>query len=131
MKTLLFVGVRLMLWVILAQMPLSDELVKALNDRNSIVRRSAAEALGKIGSDAAIEELVKALNHEDSDVRRSAAEALGKIASPALLLICSCVSKQIKKLIYLIQFLPFKSVTSSTATPSPNHLKWKISPNQK
>jgi HEAT repeat protein/3',5'-cyclic AMP phosphodiesterase CpdA len=59
------------------------ELVKALNDEDSDVRRRAAEALGKIGSDAAIEELVKALNDEDSDVRRRAAEALGKIGSDA------------------------------------------------
>jgi HEAT repeat protein len=61
--------VRLMLWVKLAQMPLS-ELVKALNHENSMFVWSAAEALGKIGSDAAIEELVKALNDEDSIVRR-------------------------------------------------------------
>ena len=45
------------------------------------VRDSAAEALGNIGSDAAIEELVKALNQEDSDVRRRAAYALDQIAT--------------------------------------------------
>jgi HEAT repeat protein/3',5'-cyclic AMP phosphodiesterase CpdA len=43
----------------------------------------AAEALGKIGSDAAIPELVKALNHEDSSVCWRAAKALGKIGSDA------------------------------------------------
>ena len=41
----------------------------------------AAEALGKIGSNAAIPELVQALNDEDCIVRRSAAYALGKIGS--------------------------------------------------
>lgn len=61
------------------------ELVNALNHEDSSVRGSAADALGKIGSDAAIEELVQALNDEDSSVRRSAADALGKIASPEVL----------------------------------------------
>ncbi|MBD1888832.1 HEAT repeat domain-containing protein [Coleofasciculus sp. FACHB-SPT9] len=59
------------------------ELVKALNYEDSDVRWSAADALGKIGSDAAIPELLKALNDENSDVRWSAANALGNIGSDA------------------------------------------------
>nr|MBW4576260.1 HEAT repeat domain-containing protein [Aphanothece sp. CMT-3BRIN-NPC111] len=58
---------------------------KALNDAYSTVRWSAAEALGKIGSDAAISQLVKALNDEDYSVSGRAAEALGKLGSPKLL----------------------------------------------
>jgi hypothetical protein len=55
----------------------------ALNDEDSDVRWEAAEALGRIGSDAAIGALSKALDHEDSDVRWRAAEALGRIGSDA------------------------------------------------
>jgi HEAT repeat protein len=50
---------------------------------------SAAEALGKIGSETAIAELLKALEDSNKDVRRNAAEALGEIgleeAIPALI----------------------------------------------
>ena len=49
------------------------------------MRWKAAEALGKIGSEAAVSALLQALNYEDSAVRRSAAGALGKIASSKLL----------------------------------------------
>jgi len=59
------------------------ELVNVLNDKDSSIRRRAADALGKIGSDAAIEELVKALNDEDYYVRGRAAGALGEIGSDA------------------------------------------------
>jgi HEAT repeat protein len=45
------------------------------------VRRSAAEALGKIGSERAIDGLLKLVEDSDFNVRRSAAEALGKIGS--------------------------------------------------
>jgi len=56
-------------------------LILALNDENSYVRRSAAEALGKIGNSQAVDALILALNDKDSYVRRSAAEALGKIGN--------------------------------------------------
>jgi HEAT repeat protein len=57
-----------------------NNLVKAFNDKeDNSVRWIAAEALGEIGSDAAIEGLVNALNHPYSNVRWIAAEALGKI----------------------------------------------------
>ena len=61
------------------------ELVKALEHEDSFVRRSAAEALGKIGSEAVIPELVKALEDEDSDVRWRVAYALGNIGSEAVI----------------------------------------------
>jgi HEAT repeat protein len=40
------------------------------------VRRSAVNALGRIGVDRAVEPLIKALSDEWSEVRRDAAEAL-------------------------------------------------------
>ncbi|MCG7847560.1 MAG: HEAT repeat domain-containing protein, partial [ANME-2 cluster archaeon] len=42
---------------------------------------SAADALGKIKSDKAVEPLIKALAEGDNEVRRSAADALGEIKS--------------------------------------------------
>ncbi|MCP4109723.1 MAG: HEAT repeat domain-containing protein, partial [Desulfobacteraceae bacterium] len=41
----------------------------------------AADALGKIGSEKALEPLISALGDQDSDVRIYAADALGKIGS--------------------------------------------------
>ncbi|MBD2602850.1 HEAT repeat domain-containing protein, partial [Microcystis viridis] len=52
-----------------------------LEDSNVFVRRYAAEALGKIGSETAIPELLKALEESNSDVRWKAAFALGDISS--------------------------------------------------
>lgn len=49
------------------------------------MRESAAEALGQIGSDKAIDALITALNHENSSVRGRAAEALGQIGSSTCL----------------------------------------------
>ena len=60
-----------------------EDLIENLGHEDVNVRKAAAEALGKIGSEArqAIPDLVKALVDKDSDVRRAAAEALGKIDS--------------------------------------------------
>ncbi|MEO0409136.1 MAG: HEAT repeat domain-containing protein, partial [Cyanobacteria bacterium P01_A01_bin.135] len=57
------------------------ELVALLNDSDSNVRYSAAEALGKLGQglDAVVGGLLNLLNDSDSNVRYSAAEALGKL----------------------------------------------------
>lgn len=65
-------------------------LREALSDRNSVVRRAAAEALGLTGS--ALESaplrtqivlgLEKLLADPDRSVRRAAAEAMGRIADP-------------------------------------------------
>jgi HEAT repeat protein/energy-coupling factor transporter ATP-binding protein EcfA2 len=59
-----------------------DSLIKELDAKDSDVRCSAAEALGKIGSEKAIEPLIGALSTaKDSIVRLNAAEALEKIGS--------------------------------------------------
>lgn len=57
-----------------------SSLCKALlTDKDSSVRCSAAEALGKIGSENAVPSLIEALNDSDGNVRQKVAEALGKI----------------------------------------------------
>lgn len=53
--------------------------IAALNDREDIVRWSAAGALGMIKDARAVEPLIAALNDREVYVRRSAAEALGWI----------------------------------------------------
>jgi predicted NACHT family NTPase len=55
-------------------------LARSLQDEDSYVRRTAAEALGEIGNEAAVNSLIAALQDEDSDVRRRAAKALKEIA---------------------------------------------------
>ena len=54
-------------------------LIKALRNKDSGVRKAAAEALGKIGDQRAVEPLIEALRDEYWRVREAAAEALGKI----------------------------------------------------
>ena len=56
-------------------------LIKALEDRDAIVRRSAAYALGQIKSDEAVKHLIKTLEDEDTTVRNNAIDALGQIKS--------------------------------------------------
>ena len=56
-------------------------LIKTLNAENHFVRRSAATALGKIGSEMAVKPLIHALNDDANNVRGSVANALGKIGS--------------------------------------------------
>ncbi len=64
--------------------PAVPPLIRALNDADSRVRKSAAEALGKIGGVRAVRTLIRALNDSDWDVRSGAAEALGRIGEPAV-----------------------------------------------
>jgi vesicle coat complex subunit len=52
-----------------------------VEDSNSLVRGSAAVALGNIGLETAIPSLLQLVEHPDIDVRWSAAKALGKIGS--------------------------------------------------
>ncbi len=54
-----------------------SELVKDLKDKSADVRRSAADALGRIGPEAkaAVPALSEALKDEDPDVRLSAVRA--------------------------------------------------------
>jgi HEAT repeat protein len=54
-------------------------LIERLKDKDSDVRRSVAEALGKIGDSRAVDALIEALKDEDSNVRENVAEALGEI----------------------------------------------------
>lgn len=54
-------------------------LISAMNDKNPLVGKSAAVALGKIDSQA----LINALNHEKTRVRASAAWALGEMRIPS------------------------------------------------
>ncbi|WYL93798.1 MAG: HEAT repeat domain-containing protein [Gloeotrichia echinulata IR180] len=56
-----------------------DFLIKSLQDADSYVRRSAAYALGEIGSERALDALTKALQDADSSVRNSAEYALKEI----------------------------------------------------
>ncbi len=61
--------------------PAVPALLKTLQDKAGIVRVSAADALGAIGTEAksAVPALTKALQDEHQDVRRSAAQSLGRI----------------------------------------------------
>ena len=57
--------------------PAVKPLIAALNDRDPLVRRNAAEALGKIEDFLAVEPLIDALRDRDPLVRRHVAKALG------------------------------------------------------
>ncbi|MDP2223025.1 HEAT repeat domain-containing protein [Nitrosomonas sp.] len=54
-------------------------LIAALVDKNSTLRSSAAEALGKIGDKTAVDALILTLQDEDSTVRWRTISALGEI----------------------------------------------------
>ena len=56
-----------------------DRIISLLKDENDEVRGNAAQALGSIGDDKAIEPLKEALKDESKYVRGSAADALGRI----------------------------------------------------
>jgi len=53
--------------------------IGALKDKDSDIRRKAAEALGKIGDRRAVEPLIEALKDENWEIRSGAAEALRDI----------------------------------------------------
>lgn len=55
------------------------QLIVALKDRHAAVRRGAAEALGDVGDQIAVEPLISALNDGDFETRLQAIIALGKI----------------------------------------------------
>lgn len=59
--------------------PAVPGLVKALFDRNKAVRRAAAKALGKIGSQRAIKPLQVAVKDGDPTVRKMCQEALDRL----------------------------------------------------
>jgi HEAT repeat protein len=54
-------------------------LIKALKHKDKWVRFGAADALGHIGDDRAVEPLAEALKDEDGDVHKAAATAFEKI----------------------------------------------------
>jgi hypothetical protein len=60
-------------------------LIQALNDKDSALRASAADALGGIGAEAkpAVPALIKMLKEEKSSLRPNVARALGKIGPAA------------------------------------------------
>jgi hypothetical protein len=55
---------------------------RRLGNNAVLVRRAAAEALGKLGDSRAVEPLIRALGDSDHNVRRIAAMALGKLGDP-------------------------------------------------
>jgi len=63
--------------------PAVEPLLAALKHRDKVIRRAAADALGKIADPRAAKALVAALGDPDQHFRRSAAEALIKISGGA------------------------------------------------
>jgi HEAT repeat protein len=61
-----------------------NPIITVLNDKNreSYVRMSAADALGRFGDFSGVEALVAALNAEHWEVRSHAAKALGRLKDP-------------------------------------------------
>ena len=70
---------------VLLGVPAVELLIKALVDGDSIVRRYAAEVLGRTGDARAVEPLIRALGDNDLRVRGKVSEALGKIGKPAVI----------------------------------------------
>ncbi len=58
-------------------------LLGALNDKDSLIRAKACEALGRLGKEEAIAPLMERLEDEVPGVREKAAEALGKLKAQA------------------------------------------------
>ena len=56
-----------------------EQLIEDLKDKDSKVRKDAAEDLGNIGDSLAVDPLIEALRDENSFVRQNAAKALGQI----------------------------------------------------
>ncbi len=59
--------------------PVAGSLIVALQDKEEIVRASAANALGQLKSDTAIQPLIAALQDKEASVRGCAADALGQL----------------------------------------------------
>ncbi|HEV2103942.1 MAG TPA: HEAT repeat domain-containing protein, partial [Candidatus Acidoferrum sp.] len=59
-----------------------DPLIAALLDSDDGVRWNAANSLGDLRDDRAVEPLGRALNDDDENVQKAAADALGKIRDP-------------------------------------------------
>jgi MFS family permease len=59
-----------------------EDLIKALDDINPEVRRTAAAGLGDLKDEDAVAPLIEEMADTESDIRAEAAEALGKIGHP-------------------------------------------------
>jgi HEAT repeat protein len=59
-----------------------EELIRELQADNPLLRRDAAEELGKAGDAAGLDPLLKALQDQEAGVRREAVKALGEIGDP-------------------------------------------------
>ena len=59
-----------------------DEIVTAIDDRESLVRSTAAELAGSLGLLAAVGRVEELLGDDDATVRIGAARALGRISTP-------------------------------------------------
>jgi HEAT repeat protein len=66
-------------------------LLKALEDKDSKVRKAAAQSLGRIGDPQAVDPLVNALGDRYSDVREAAAKALEILGEPLGRVIVDCL----------------------------------------
>ncbi|HEY9817421.1 MAG TPA: HEAT repeat domain-containing protein, partial [Candidatus Obscuribacterales bacterium] len=70
------------------------DLVKMLKDEDESVRQIAAESLGRMKSEKAVDRLINSLKDDHSGVAYQAAAALGKIASEKALLALAQVWKE-------------------------------------
>lgn len=64
--------------------PAVEHLTAALGDEDDLVRWHAAETLGKIGDERAVDPLISMLKDENSSISRSAVKALADIGGPAV-----------------------------------------------
>ena len=59
-----------------------DDGIERLKSPEKDVREEAAEYLGSVGDERAVEALIEAMTDPEDDVREEAAKALGKIGGP-------------------------------------------------
>ena len=63
----------------------TEELIKDLKHKDSSVRQHAAETLGSVGDEKAVDSLILALKDKNKFVRQEVVSALGKIGDKSLL----------------------------------------------
>ncbi|MGD1803995.1 HEAT repeat domain-containing protein, partial [Dapis sp. BLCC M126] len=97
-------------------------LVKFLEDSDSDVRRSAADALGEIGSEKAIPKLIPLIEDSESDMRKRAAEALGKIGSEKAIPGLNLLLKESDSIVRSIIASALGKIGSEKAIPGLNRL---------
>ena len=62
-----------------------EELIKDLKHKDSSVRQHAAETLGSVGDEKAVDSLILALKDRNKFIRQEVVSALGKIGGQRLL----------------------------------------------